>query len=821
MKPRKGKNGERVEILIVEDSSTQTMELQHTLEKHNCHVSVAQNGIEALGFLEKHMPELIVSDILMPELDGFELCKKIKSDEKLKDTPLILLNMLSDPEDVIRGLVSGADNFLTKPYDEESLLSRIQDIFLNCQLRRRAKPDMGIEIFFAGEKHFITSDRLQILDLLLSTFENAIQKDRELEYINKELSKTYKKVKKEIKERKSVEEALQKARNELEQRVEERTADLLKTNGQLQREIKERKRAEEALLQSEERYCRITESITDYIFTVRVENGRPIETFHGPACEILTGYTSEEFSSDPYLWIRMVPEEDQDVVRKQTSHILSGHNPQPIEHRIVRKDGLLRWVSNISVPHYDDRGNLISYDGLIRDITDRKKTEKKIHNLAYFDSVTRLPNRQMFKEYMNHALAYAKRHNRLLATLFLDLDRFKHINDTLGHRTGDLLLKAVADRLRKVLRKSDIIAHHGSDKLSTQIARFGGDEFVLLLTDIKQTQDAANVARRILDKLSNAFVVGRHEIFISVSIGISLYPSDGKDMNTLIKNADTAMYHAKKMGRNNYQFHTDSMNVTTFKRLALETDLRRALERDELMLYYQPQIDISTAKIIGTEALIRWQHPDSGVLLPAEFIPLAEETGLIEPISEWVLQAACAQNVAWQAAGFTPMRVAVNLPNLLFKQGKPVETVSQVLNDTGMASHHLAIELTESALTQNENETIGALQQLKTMGVQVALDDFGTGYSSLYHLKHYPLDSLKIDRSFIRDVSTAQDSAAITSAVITMAHSLQLEVIAEGVETEQQLAFLREQGCDEMQGYLISPAVSPDAIIQLLRAERI
>jgi len=454
-------------------------------------------------------------------------------------------------------------------------------------------------------------------------------------------------------------------------------------------------------------------------------------------------------------------------------------------------------------------------------MTERKRAEEKAQFLAYHDILTDLPNRLLFEEYMTSALAFAKRHNSLMATLFVDLDRFKHINDTLGHRVGDAVLRTVADRLQKILRKSDLISRHDASKPQTNVARFGGDEFLLLLTDIKQPEDAGRVAQRILDTLSDAIQVDAHKIYITSSIGVSFYPMHGENIDELIKNADAAMYRAKNFGGDNYQLFGDLMEATAPRRLSLEEDLAGALEREELTLYYQPQLDIGKGAIVGTEALIRWQHPDLGVVLPVEFIPLAEEANLIGPITEWVLRKACTQNVTWQTAGFAPMRVAVNLSSVLFKEGKTVETISQVLNDTGMSPQHLEIELTEGTILKNEDDTIKALQQLKSMGVRVAIDDFGTGYSSLCYLKRFPLDSLKIDRYFVKDIATDADNRAITTGIIAMAHNLNLKIIAEGVETVQQLAFLREQGCDAVQGFLFSPPVPADDVIPLLRTDGI
>ncbi|RLA85683.1 MAG: hypothetical protein DRG34_07160 [Deltaproteobacteria bacterium] len=351
------------------------------------------------------------------------------------------------------------------------------------------------------------------------------------------------------------------------------------------------------------------------------------------------------------------------------------------------------------------------------------------------------------------------------------------------------------------------------------MARFGGDEFVLLLTNIQDVQDVSKVARRILYTISDAFMLDGHELSVTTSIGISLYPADGEEPETLIKNADKAMYHAKNLGRNNYQFFADSLEGTTPERVTLRADLRTALEGEELTLYYQPQLAIGTKTIIGLEALIRWQHADMGVVTPAKIIPLAEESGLMEPISEWVLRTACLQHLAWQKAGLASMRMAVNVSTLLFKQQKLVRLIPRVLDDTGMDPSFLEIELTESSLLQIGNSTKAALQYLKETGVRITVDDFGTGYSSLYHLKNYPLDALKIDRSFIKDIPGNEDSEVIVSAIIAMAHSLKLEVVAVGVETEKQLEFLEERGCDMIQGYLFSPPLPAYDIIPLIQEE--
>ena len=435
---------------------------------------------------------------------------------------------------------------------------------------------------------------------------------------------------------------------------------------------------------------------------------------------------------------------------------------------------------------------------------EKKRAEAQILHMAYYDNLTSLPNRVLFQDRLNQAIVQAERYGRRSAMLFLDIDNFKRINDTLGHRVGDLLLKAVAERLKESVRDSDSVARQHADIQNITVARQGGDEFTVLLSEVREPQDAARVAQRCLDRLSRPFLLDGHEVFITASIGIAIYEIDGKDIDSLLKNADAAMYHAKEQGKNNYQFYKQSMNATALEKLEFENDLRRALERKEFLLYYQPQIDVRTGTIVGMEALIRWQHPVRGLVSPADFIPLAEETGLIIPIGAWVLQTACAQNKAWQAAGLTPIPVSVNLSSRQFRQRDLVEAITEAVDTSGLEPGHLVLEITESVIMQEQEASSAMLRQLTTKGLRLAMDDFGTGYSSLGNLKRLPIYAIKIDRSFVMDITTDPDDAAITKAVIAMGHNLNLKVIAEGVETEEQLAFLYERGCHTIQGYLIS-----------------
>lgn len=441
---------------------------------------------------------------------------------------------------------------------------------------------------------------------------------------------------------------------------------------------------------------------------------------------------------------------------------------------------------------------------LLTEITERKRAEETVRHRAYHDALTDLPNRTLFKDRLTLALAQARRNQHMLAVMFLDLDRFKVVNDTAGHVGGDRLLQGVGDQLKGLVRDGDTVA------------RVGGDEFTLLLPKITRVEDAVEIAQGILEAFRRLRVVAGHEFHITTSIGITIYPTDDGDAEALLRNADIAMYRAKEEGRSNFQVYAPAMNTQILERLALENDLRHGLEREEFVVYYQPQVNISTGQIVGTEALVRWQHPERGLVSPMEFIPVAEETGLIVPLGEWVLHAACAQNKAWQEAGHPSLRVAVNLSAWQFQQRNLTERVAQVLKETGLDPHWLQLEVTEGDAMQDVDFAIKTLRELKEMGVQIAIDDFGTGHSALNYLSRFPIDVVKIDRSFVCDLTIDANDAEIASTIIVMAHNLNLEVIAEGVETEEQLAFLRQRQCDEMQGYLFSKPVPAEELEEML-----
>jgi len=470
-----------------------------------------------------------------------------------------------------------------------------------------------------------------------------------------------------------------------------------------------------------------------------------------------------------------------------------------------RKNGEIypEWLSINAV--CDDEDRVSHYVAAFSDITRVKESEERLEQLAHYDPLTGLPNRLLLQARLTHAIGRARREGHRVGLLYLDLDRFKDINDSLGHPAGDELLMGIAGRLAPRIRAEDTLA------------RQGGDEFVLLLERLDDPQGAAQLAQSILHLLADPFLIAGREVYISASIGISLFPDDAADATQLSRNADSALYQAKTGGRNTYRFYTEALTRAAEERLALEGDLRRALERGEFEVYYQPQVDTFDGRLVGVEALVRWNHPQQGLVSPARFIPVAEETGLIVPLGEWVLRSACVQAKAWLDAGLPPLNLAVNLASRQFREHDLAERVAAILAETGYPAGRLELEITESAIMEQGEEAIAMLRQLKGLGVSIAIDDFGTGYSSLAYLKRFPVDKLKVDRGFIRDIPEDQNDMEIAATIIAMAKNLRLKVLAEGVETEAQLAFLQVHGCETYQGYLFSRPVPAEELEALVR----
>ncbi len=514
-----------------------------------------------------------------------------------------------------------------------------------------------------------------------------------------------------------------------------------------------------------------------------------------------------------------VHHQDRAFVQNSIDDAVARRSPFSFDYRILL-EGSERTLHAELVTVLDEVGEPVCLTGTIQDITERKHAEEQIRLLAYYDALTGLPNRRFFLQQLEQALVFANRNDRMLAVLFLDLDRFKLVNDTLGHGVGDRLLQDVADRLLRCVRRSDCLARADEECPPSLVSRLGGDEFTIMLSDIEHFQDVAKVARRILEAVSVPYSLEGQEVFVSTSIGISLYPFDASTASDLIRNADGAMYQAKEQGRNGYQIYDESMNAKALERIILESQLHKALKEEEFTIHYQPQVCSSSGEVVGIEALVRWNSKELGMVEPCRFLPLAEEIGLVIQIDQWVMRQACRQYKLWQKQGLPPVTLAINISGQQFMKNELLETVTGILKESGVDPGLLELELTEGVLMAHTEKTIKTLQALKGMGVRLAIDDFGTGFSSLSYLKRFPLDVLKIDRTFIKDITSDPDDAAITVATIEMAHTLKLQVIAEGVETQPQLDFLTRNGCDLYQGYLFSRPVPPEEITRLFTCAR-
>ncbi len=509
---------------------------------------------------------------------------------------------------------------------------------------------------------------------------------------------------------------------------------------------------------------------------------------------------------------------EQNELQTRLREVLRRPGEFSMELHITTQDGLYRDVHSRTSSRAGPDGRVAHLYGTVQDITDRKLVEAKMHRLAMYDTLTGLPNRQLFNEELVLAVARAARNNEHLAVMFIDLDRFKRINDTLGHATGDMLLKEVSVRLSQCLRANDYVGRDSRDvgADSGRVARLAGDEFTVTLDALADPQDAARVARRILGEMSRPFVLNGQEVVVTASVGIAIFPQDGEQAEILLKNADVAMYQAKDLGKNTYQFFAGEMNSAAVEKLKLEGELRHALERKQFVLHYQPKIDAVSGHLTGVEALIRWQHPEWGLVPPGRFIPVAEEIGLIVSIGEWVLEEACRQKKAWREAGLPNIDMAMNLASPSFRQPDLVTRVAAALRQYGVPPAELCLEATESILMRDADATMATLNALRGLGVKLSIDDFGTGYSSLSYLRRFPIDQLKIDRSFVQDVTLNSDDAAIVAAIVSLANTLKLEIVAEGVETAEQARTLADQGCRIMQGFFFSKPVPAAEITRLL-----
>ncbi|NRR28763.1 EAL domain-containing protein [Oxalobacteraceae bacterium] len=583
--------------------------------------------------------------------------------------------------------------------------------------------------------------------------------------------------------------------------VETRTRDLQESNARLNEDVAARKRTEQALQESEHRFRRLLALSSDWYW----EQDAQFRFTNITDGFFDKGHLPRERFLGKTRWDNNAEMRSAKWGREHIA-TLEAHLPfTDLEYSLVGEDGVTRWFSTNGEPVYDAQGLFRGYRGTGTEITERKLSEQRIHHIAHHDVLTGLPNRVLLQDRLQQAAAYANRSGHSLWVMLIDLDRFKFVNDSLGHKAGDLLLKTVASRLEASVRESDTVA------------RLSGDEFVAILTEYPDALLSTEVTERIMRAVAQPVLLEGKEFFVTCSIGVAVYAADGTPAQHLIEHADIAMYRAKKLGRNNTQFYQPAMNDEAQERVRIDSALRHALERDEFVLHYQPQVDLDSGRIVGMEALIRWQHPELGVVAPNRFIGLAEETGLIVSIGAWVMATACAQNKAWMDAGYGPLRMAVNLSPRQFSEPDLIASIARVLEQTGLPAACLEIELTESLFMNDVALAVELLHNLKKLGLTLSIDDFGTGYSSLSYLRKFPIDVLKIDRSFVSDISGDTDESAIVASIIALAHNLKLRVIAEGVESEQQLHYLWRNGCDQMQGYYFSRPVEADAFELMLR----
>ncbi len=707
-------------ILVVDDNAGKRLALVSVLESLNQNIVTADSGRDALRCLLEDDFAVILLDVQMPIMNGFETARLIRSRQQSESTPIIFVTAFSRGEtDMVEGYSIGAVDFIFTPIIPEIL---------------RAKVSVFVDLY------------------------HKIQ-------------------------------AIKRHEEHLEILVEQRTTALTL-------EIAERKQAEVSI----RKLSSAIEKVADSIF---ITDCNGVIEYINPAFESITGFCRDEALGQTPRVIKS-GKHDEQFYRQIWDTLQQG---QVYRNVFInrRKDGELYHEAVTITPLADEHGKITHYISSGKDISESIQTQERLHHLAHHDALTGLPNRILFVDRLKHALIRAERRKRAVAVMFMDMDRFKVVNDTLGHEAGDRLLQAMAARLHGCVREGDTVA------------RFGGDEFAGFLSDVASPEDVAIVVGKFLDALAPPFMIDGHELFISGSIGISLYPEDGTDTQTLMKNADTAMYRAKQMGGNTSEFYHEDMSVHALTRLSRETGLRRALEREEFVLHYQPQFDLKSGEVVGFEALIRWENLETGAMQPNEFIPLLEETGLIVQVGEWILRTACMQHGAWLAAGLPPMRMAVNISSRQFDGNELIKTLRKVLDAHCMEPQYLELEITETILMKNAEPDIEALQALSNMGMRFAIDDFGTGYSSLTYLKRFPINILKIDKAFVHDITRNADDAAIVRAIITMAHSLGMKTVAEGVETREQLDFLRTQDCDYAQGYYFSPPLSGLEIEHLMK----
>lgn len=624
----------------------------------------------------------------------------------------------------------------------------------------------------------------------------------------KQLQKTIQQLEHEIEQRKRAEKELEELNTNLEQSVHQRILELSNMNSDLRMQIEQRKLIEQDLFREKQQAQVTLESIGDGVITTDMDSN---VTYLNPIAEKMTGWTLGDAKGKPLLEVfKVVNESTRKPVPNPVEVVLAHGTVCGIANHtvLVSKSGEEFAIEDSAAPIINVDHTTIGVVLVFHDVSSAKHMAEKMSYLAEHDFLTDLPNRLLLTDRITQALSLARRKRSRIAILYVDIDHFKKINDTLGHDVGDQLLVIVSKKLQACLRSMDTIS------------RQGGDEFVILLTEFDSPSTPVNIANKLLEATSTTFQIGTHELNVSASIGVAMYPEDGNTSEALMRNADAAMYYAKDMGRNNYQFFTKQLSTKIAEQVELENSLLKAVNQNEFKLVYQPKVSLKTGEIVGAEALIRWHHPDKGLVSPEIFIPVAESTGLIKLIGKWVLNEACQQNKRWQEAGFPAISVAINVSTMELKRTDYLQQASEALMQSGLEAKFLELEVTESVAIEGEESGIKDLFALKGIGVELSIDDFGTGYSSLSYLKQLPISKVKIDKSFVRNIDVDTNNAAIATAIIKMSHSLNFKVIAEGVETIEQLQFLKKAACDEIQGYFISHPLSADDFAKLLKAKQ-
>ncbi len=691
-------------ILVADDDLVMRCTMAAVLRESGYSIVEAEDGVQALSIALSEQPDLIVLDLVMPGLDGFQVCEQVRADPAMAETPILVLTGLEDINAIRRAFEIGATDFATKPLSAPLLSHRARFMLRSVDVMRELRD---------SESRLADAQRLARLG-------------------NWEL--------------------------------DARTGTVVASPEAFAVLGLDRKSS----------LCHI-----DELRGILVVEDVPM--LQELVASISAGATSFDFTCR----VRQPDERERNV------HLLG---------QVVQRRG----------------STGLRFAGTVQDVTERSRAEARIKNLAYYDALTGLPNRLHFTEKVRMSMSLARRGQTKLALLLIDLDNFKGINDTLGHGAGDAVLREVGARLREVVRDYDTVARDPERDPFLPVARLGGDEFLVAINDLTSGDEAAAVAVRLLDALRVPIIIDSNELFVAASIGISVFPDDGSDFEEIFKNADVALYHAKDVGRNTFEYFSSSMNEAAMYRLLIETSLRRSLERDEMTLHYQPQVDVVSGRMLGVEALLRWSHPDIGVVHPSQFIPLAERTGMIASLTEFVVTRACQQLRQWQLNGATELRVAINLSAQLFRQREVLQRLSEIPAECGVLPSCIEFEITETTLLENPADAEKMLTMLRRQGFRIALDDFGVGFSSLSHLRRFPLDTLKIDRSFIRDLVDGPRELEIVGALIDLAHRLDIEPVAEGIEDVTQRDVLIERGCRVMQGYFIGRPAPADEITSLL-----